>query len=63
MEKTLILGKTEAKMGRVVTEDEMVRQHHHFNGHKFEKTIADGGGQESLASCNPWGHKDSDKTE
>ena len=59
MEKTLILGKTEAKMGRVVTEDEMVRQHHHFNGHEFEKTIADGGGQESLASCNPWGHKDS----
>ena len=63
LEKTLILGKTEAKMGWVVTEDEMVRQHHQFSGHDFEKTITDGGGQGSLASYNPWGHKDSDKTE
>ena len=63
LEKTLILGKTEAKRGKVVAEDEMVRQHHQFNGHEFEQTIADAGGQGSLASCNPWGHKDSDKTE
>ena len=39
------------------TEDEMVRWHHQFNGHKFEQTLGDGEGQESLACCSPWGHK------
>ena len=27
----------------------MVRQHHYINGHKFEQTLGDSEGQESLA--------------
>ena len=41
----------------------MVGWHHHFNGHEFEQTLGDGEGQGSLASCSPWGHKESDTTE
>ena len=40
----------------------MVGWHHRLNGHKFEQTLGDGKGQGSLASCSPWGHKDSDRT-
>ena len=31
-----------------------------FNGHEFEQTLGDGGGQGSLACCSPWGHKESE---
>jgi len=31
-----------------VTEDEMVGWHHQLNGHKFEQTLGDSKGQESL---------------
>ena len=44
-------------------EDEMVRQHHQLNGHEFEQTPGDNGGQESLACCSLWGLKESDTTE
>ena len=44
------------------TQDEVVGWHHHFNGHEFEQTLGDGEGQRSLASCSPWGHKESDRT-
>ena len=44
-------------------EDEMVRWHHWLNGHEFEQTPGDGGGQRSLACCSPWGHKELDTTE
>ena len=40
-----------------VTEDEMVGWHHRLNGHEFERALADGGGQGSLACCGPWGHR------
>ena len=40
----------------------MVGRHHLLNGHEFEKTLGDGEGQGSLASCSPWGHKESDMT-
>ena len=36
-------------------EDEMVRWHHLLSGHKFEQTLEDGEGQESLVCCSPWG--------
>ena len=62
LEKTLILGKTEAKRGRVVAEDEMVRQHHQFNGHEFEQTPGVSRGQRSLVCYSPGGHKESDMT-
>ena len=41
----------------------MVGWHHRLNGHEFKQTLGDGEGQESLACCRPWGHKESDTTE
>ena len=35
LEKTLMLGKTEGKEEKGMTEDEMVRWHHQLNGHEF----------------------------
>ena len=61
LEKTLMLGKIEGK-GEGVTEDEVVGWHHRLNGHEFEQTPGDSGGQRSLACCSPWGGKESDTT-
>ena len=44
-------------------EDEMVGWHHQLNGHEFEQAPGDGEGQESLACCSLWSHKESDMTE
>ena len=44
------------------TEDEMVGEHHRLDGHEFDQTPGDSGGQRSLACCSPWGHKESDTT-
>ena len=33
-----------------VAEDKMVRQYHQPNGHEFEQTVGDGGGQRSMGS-------------
>ena len=41
----------------------MVGWHHQLNGREFEQTPGDGEGQESLACCSPWGHKEQDMTE
>ena len=41
----------------------MVGWHHRLNGHEFEQAPGDSEGQESLACCSPWGHKESDTTE
>ena len=46
-----------------MAEDEMVRWHHWLNGHELQQTLEDGEGQESLVSCSPWGHKESDTIE
>ena len=46
-----------------MTEDEIVGWHHLLNGHGFEQTPGDSEGEESLACCSPWGHKESDITE
>ena len=45
------------------TEDEMVRWHHHLNGHEFEQALGAGDGQGGQACCSPWGYKESDTTE
>ena len=45
-----------------MTEDEIIRWHHPLNGHEFEQTPGDGEGQERLACCSPWAHKESDRT-
>ena len=46
-----------------MTEDEMVGWHHCFSGHGFGWTPGIDDGQEDLACCSPWGHKESDTTE
>ena len=45
-----------------MTEDERVGWHHQLNEHEFEQAPGVGDGQESLAYCSPWGHKESDMT-
>ena len=44
------------------TEYKMVGWHHCLNGHEFEQALGDSEGQERLACCSPWGHKESDMT-
>ena len=58
-----MLGKTEGRRSRGVTDDEMVGWHHGFNGHEFEHTLGDSEGQGSLTCCSPWGCKESDTIE
>ena len=41
----------------------MVGWHHWLNGHEFEQTPGDSGGQKSLACYSPWGHKELDTIE
>ena len=60
LEKTLMLGKTDAWKGQEEkreTEDEMVRWNHRLNGHGFEQTPGASEGQGSLMCCSPWSHK------
>ena len=35
-------------------EDEMIEWHHQLDGHEFEQTPGDSGGQRTLACCSPW---------
>ena len=41
----------------------MIRQHHRLCGYEFDQTLGDSGGQRSLASCSPQGHKELDLTQ
>ena len=41
----------------------MVGGHHQLNGHEFEQTLGDSGGQGSLECCSPWSLKEWDATE
>ena len=41
-------------------EHEIVGWHHQLNGHEFEQTLEDSGGQRNLACYSPWGCKESD---
>ena len=57
LEKTMFLRKIEGrKKGRQMRWLDGIT----FNGHEFEQTLGDGGGQGSLACCSPWGHKESE---
>ena len=56
-------GKDWRQEEKGTTKDEMVGQHHQFNGHEFEQAPGDGEGQGGLACCCPWGCKESDMTE
>ena len=42
--------------------DEMAREHHRLNGHEFEQTPGDSGGQESLVGYSLRGCKEMDVT-
>ena len=41
----------------------MAGWHHRLNGHEFEQALGGGEGQESLACCSPWDHKELDMIE
>ena len=45
------------------TEEEMAGWHHGLDGRESEWTPGVGDGQEGLACCDSWGHKESDTTE
>ena len=46
-----------------VTEDEMVGWPHGLTKFEFEQTPGDSEGPGSLVCCNPWGRKESDRTD
>ena len=50
------------KQEKGMTEDEMVGWYHWLNGPQVEQTQGGSEGQESLACCSPWGHKELDMT-
>ena len=56
-------GKDLRQKEKREAEDWVVRWHHQLNGHEYEQTPGDHGGQKSLTCYNPWGCKDSDRTE
>ena len=45
-----------------MAQDEVVGWQYRLNGHEFEQALGDGEGQGSLASCSPWGCRESDMT-
>ena len=56
--KSRLTGKDPEEKGK--TEDEMAGQHQRLYGHELEQTLGDREGQESLACCSSWGHKELD---
>ena len=58
-----MLGKTEGRRRKQMTEDEMVGWNHQLDACEFEQGPGAGDGQGSLACCSPRGHKESDMTE
>jgi len=60
---TNVVGNDLRQEEKGTTEDEMVGWHHQLNGHEFGYTPGVGDGQEDLACCGSWGHKESDMTE
>ena len=56
-------GKDWGQEEKGMTEDEMVGWQHRLDGHEFEQAPRVGDGQEGLACCSPWGHKELDTTE
>ena len=57
-----MMGKIESKKEKGAAEDEIVGWHHQLNGHEFEQTLGDSGGQGNLACCSLWGRRESDTT-
>ena len=59
--KDLDAGQDWKEEEKGMAEDEMVGWHHWLNGRDFEQTPGDSEGQESLACCSPWDHKESEQ--
>ena len=51
------------KAGREGNKDEMVRWHHHLDGHESEQTPGVGDGQGGVVCCSPWSRKKLDTNE
>ena len=56
-------GKDWGQEEKGTTDDEIAGWHCWLNGHRFGWTPGVGDGQEDLACCGSWGHKESDMTE
>ena len=61
--KSKLIGKNpdagkDWRQEKGMTEDETVGWHHQLSGHEFEWSLGDSEGQESLACCCPWSHKE-----
>ena len=54
MERTLMLGKIEGKRRRG-RQRKRWTDSNQLNGHEFEQTSGDSGGQKSLVCYSPWG--------
>ena len=64
METIFDAGRDWGQEEKGMTEDDMFGWHHQLDGHEeFEQALGVGDGQGSLASCSPWGHKESDMTD
>ena len=46
-----------------MAQDEMVKWHHHLDGHEFEQASGVGDEQKRMECCSPWDHNESDMTE
>ena len=57
-----MLGKIEGKKRRGWQRMRWLDSITDLDGHEFEQTLRDSGGQRSLACCSPGGHKESDTT-
>ena len=57
-----VAGKDWRREVKGTPEDEIVGWHHQLDGHEFDQASGVGDGQESLACCSPWGHKELDTT-
>ena len=55
-----MLGRIEGRRRRG---RQKMRWHHRLNEHEFEQALGVGDGQEGLACCSPWVHKELDTTE
>ena len=56
-------GKDLRQEEKGTTENNMLARHHRLMGPEFKQTLGDGEGQESLACCSPWGHRELDTDE
>ena len=62
LEMTPDAGKGWRQREKGAAEYELVRYHHWLNGHEFEQTLGDSGGERSLRCYSVWGCKESDMT-